>query len=159
MSRVTCTPYNFNQGASGATFPVSPSAGVDAAGAGGSTFATAWSGNSGVQFINNGYMLVYYVCGATPTTAYVLIGEPVGGQVPLYSTISYSITANTSGWLGPWSPQAYNQQSATNYQASFPGGASIGGVIGTAAVGMTCIDFTATTTLSARVMQLVPVLP
>ena len=83
----------------------------------GTAFATAWGSNLGVMIPNNGLIWLYYVCGATAGgVVQVLVGDLSGntGQVLPATTETYTIAASTSGWLGPWSPGTYNQQSPTN---------------------------------------------
>src|SRR5215471_15773165 len=78
---------------------------------------TAWSGQLGVMIPNNGQVVLGFACGATLAGTYqVLVGELVGstGQVLPATQITGTIAANTQGWLGPWSPATYNQQSPTN---------------------------------------------
>jgi hypothetical protein len=137
----------------GGTFPTAPATGIDAA-AVGTTFATAWAGAAtGVQFSNNGLLWLWYYNGATACTASYLVGDKAAGQPVLWSTVQVVLNTTGYGWLGPWSPAAYNQQDAAIHTAS------PGGVIGAAGVGLTCIDFSATGTLAVRLMQLVPVTP
>lgn len=159
-ARVAVLPVNFNAGSAGSAFPVAPAAGVDAVGAGGSAFATAWPGTiSGVMIPNNGQVLLYYICGATAAgVTQVLVGETVGntGQVLPATTYEYTIAANSSGWLGPWSPATFNQQA--------PASVTYSGLINVTALtagaqGSVVVDFTTTTTLSVRAYQLIPVQP
>lgn len=148
-----------------ATFPVTtPTVGIDAAGTGGTAFATAWSTTyAGVQFVNNGYMFLYVYNGATASAAYHLIGQKAGGQVQLYTTYTTTIPASGPGWLGPWPIQQYTQTDGAQFASgSGDGGASPGGLISAATpsgVGYTCIDFLNTTTLSVRLYQLIPAIP
>jgi hypothetical protein len=156
-SRVTMTPVSMNQFAfSGVTAigAVAPATGIDAVG-GNTAFATAWPGTlAGIQYVNNGSQWLWGYNGATPCNAYVLVGQKSGGLVQVYT--QYTIALPTTGYffLGPFSPAAYNQQDASQF-ASVAGGGGIapGGVIGTAAIGMTCIDFSATTTVAVRLYQ------
>jgi hypothetical protein len=140
-----------------ATFPVAPSAGYDLGSPGG-TF-TAWSGGLGVAIPNNGQVWLYYICGATAAGVYqVLIGDLIGntGQVAPATVESGTITASSSGWLGPWSPATYNQQAPTLV--------TYAGAINTTALtqpmqGCVVVDFTTITTLSVRAYTLIPVTP
>jgi hypothetical protein len=145
------------------TFPTAPAAGIDAAGTGGTSFATAWTGVQGIQFYNNGLCFVWFYCGATPAgVVQILQGRKTEGQLPPPATFGGSIAATTYGWLPPLSPQDFNQQDATAFNGSGgPGGAvaALGGAIGVSGVGFTCIDFTTVTTLAVRVYQLIPVTP
>jgi hypothetical protein len=167
-TRCPISPVNLNSSALAAamaTFPIStPTVGIDAAGTGGTAFATAWSTTyAGVQFVNNGSMFLYVYCGATTTSAYHLIGQKAGGQVQPYTTYTTTIGASSAGWLGPWSVQQYTQTDGAQFASgSGDGGASPGGLISAATpsgVGYTCIDFLNTTTLSVRLYQLIPAIP
>lgn len=141
------------------SFPTAPSAGIDAAGTGGSSFATPWTGLQGIEFVNNGMCIVWFYCGATPAgVVNILQGEKVAGQLPPAATFGGTIPATTYGWIPPLSPSAFNQQDQNAFSgSSAPGGVSLGGGVGSGGQGLTCIDFTTTTTLSVRVYQLNPV--
>lgn len=156
--RVTLLPVNLNSSPNGALWLTSGTPGYDLGSPGGSI--TAWSTTLGVQFANNGMMVLAYACGATLAGAtQVLIGTALnagGEQVLPATTISYSITANSSGWLGPWSPQLYNQTQPTNVTYS---GAINTTALTSAAQGCVVIDFTTTTTLAVRLYQLIPQIP
>jgi hypothetical protein len=143
----------------GGSFPATPAAGIDAAGTGGASFATAWTGLQGIMFQNNGLMFVWFYCGATLAgVVNILQGRKVEGQLPPSTTFGPTIAATSYGWLPNLSPADFNQQDATAFGGgSSPGGTSLGGAVGTAGVGLTCIDFTTTTTLAVRVYQVVPV--
>ena len=153
VARVACLPANFSAGAAGTTFPTYSAAGVDAAGAGGAAFATAWPGTiSGVYCANpNGLVWLYYVCGATAGgVTQVLVGEAVGatGQVLPATTETYTIALSTSGWLGPWSPSTYNQTpNAPNL--TYAGAVNATALVA-ATAGCVVVDFTTTTTLCVR---------
>lgn len=154
MARITIqpVPLNIAIGGSPGVFVPTASVGYDTGSPGG--VFTAWGAVNGVQFVNNGLMFLAYVNGATASTASILIGDKAGGAVPLFST--YQTVLGVSGapsWLPVLSPAAFNQQDSTVH-AGAPAG-----VIGAAAVGMTCIDFSATTTLGVRLYQLTPVSP
>jgi len=160
-ARVSMLPVNFNAGAAGSAFPTYTTPGVDAAGTGGTAFATAWPGTiSGVLIPNNGLVMLYYLCGATLAgVTQTLVGNtlPVGGaQVLPATTISYTIAANTSGWLGPWSSQQYNQEQPTN--VTYAGAVNVTALT-SAAQGCVVVDFTTTTTLAVRLYQLIPAIP
>jgi hypothetical protein len=156
MTRCTILPVNLNANAAGGVFPLAPAAGIDAAGAGGAAFGTTWASGpyQGVQFANNGQMILWIYNGATAGGASeVLIGGKVAGQVFPHTTLQYTITATNYHQLGPWSPQDFNQQDAAAHAAS------LGGAIGAGGVGMTCVDFTTITTIAVRLYQLIPVKP
>jgi hypothetical protein len=166
-SRVTMQPVNFNAGALGTAMATIPGAystpGVDAAGTGGTSFATAWPGTSaGVQFQNSGSMILMVWSGTTAgVIAYNLIGQKAGGQVEPYTTYSSTVAASSVGWLGPWSVGQFTQQDGAQF-ATGNGGAAPGGQINASTpsgVGMTCIDFNTTTTLAVRLYQLIPAIP
>jgi len=131
-----------------------PSAGVDAAGAGGTNFATAWGANSGIQFINNGSIMLYFWNGAASSAMRILVGRKVAGQLPIFSYNDITIAANSSAMFGPWSVLDYTQQDAAAYGGTTaPGGNNPNGAIGAAGVGFMCIDFTVITNLSVRLIQ------
>jgi hypothetical protein len=120
---------------------------------------TAWSTTLGVQIPNNGQIVLGFACGATLAGAYqVLVGDLVGatGQVLPATAYAGTIAANTSGWLGPWSPATFNQQSPTNVTYT---GAINTTALTSAAQGCVVIDFTTTTTLAVRAYQLIPISP
>ena len=134
--------------------------GVDAAGtatvAGQNAIATGWNGAAtGVQFANSGTGQTYlwFYNGGTACTAYYLVGQKVQGDVFPYTQESITLPTNQQGWLGPWSPQKYNQPDTTQFSGA-PAGA-----IGVAGQNMTCVDFTAVNTLVVRLYQLIPVSP
>jgi hypothetical protein len=141
---------NIGVGGSPGIFIPTGSVGYDT----GSGSFTAWSSNNGVQFVNNGQMFLAYVNGGTVCTASILIGAKAGGAVPLYSTYQTTLAATSGpGWLPPLSPAGFNQQDSSQHSGA------PAGVIGSAGVGMTCIDFSAITTLGVRLYQLIPVSP
>lgn len=156
--RVTLLPVNMNSTPNGALWPVAGSPGYDTGSPGGSF--TAWSTTLGVRFVNNGMMVLAFACGATLAGAtQVLVGSAIsagGSQVLPATTISFSIAANTQGWLGPWSPQTFNQQQAANVTYS---GAINTTALSSAEQNCVVIDFTTTTTLAVRLLQLIPQLP
>lgn len=142
------------------TYSVAPTwtwvpSGLDAAGSGGTAFASAWPilTGTGVQFQNNGLTWLWYYNGATACTASILIGQKVQGDVFPFAQDQATLVTNGSGWLGPFSAAKYNQVDASQF------GSAPGGVIGTAGVGLTCVDFSATGSLSVRLMQLIPAIP
>jgi hypothetical protein len=161
--RITVQPVLLNSVALTAvgSFPVAPSAGVDAAGTGGSAFATAWGSNAGIQFQNNGLCFVWFYCGATPAgVVNILQGRKVAGALPPSTEFGGTISANTYGWLPPLSAHDFNQVDTSAWGGgSSPGGSSLGGAVGSSGQGLTCIDFTTTTTLSVRVYQINQVQP
>jgi hypothetical protein len=160
-TRCTISPVTMNAAALAATmatFPVTtPTVGIDAAGTGGTAFATPWSTTyAGVQFINNGSMWLYVYNGASASVAYHLIGQKAGGQPEPFATISTTIPASGPGWLGPWSIQQYTQTDGSQFTGA-PGGLISAST--PSGVGYTCIDFTVLTTLSVRLYQLIPAIP
>jgi hypothetical protein len=151
--RVAISPVSFNAGAGGTAFPALPPAtpGYDTGSPGG-TF-TAWGSNNGVMIPNNGLIILVYWCGATAGgISEVLIGQTVGttGQVLPHTTQQFTITASSSGWLGPWNMNTYN---ISNVNANF--GSPVGGAVAAAAQGSVCVDFTTTTTLAVRAYQVI----
>jgi hypothetical protein len=164
-ARVAVIPAPFNTGSVVSVFPLYATvgtAGVDAVGAGGVAFATAWPGTiSGVQIPNqgNGAVWLYYTAGATAPGVYqVLVGELVGGtgQVLPATTETGTIAASTSGWLGPWSPATYNQMAPTVAAPASPINAT---ALTAAAQFCVVADFTVTTNLCVRAYQFVTVTP
>ena len=164
--RQTMTPVSMNQFAltGGGTQPigaVAPTAGCDAAGS--NTAFTAWGSLSptspfGIQYVNNGSQWLWYYNGATPTSAYILIGQKAGGLVEPYTQYTVVLGATSYGFLGPFSPAQFNQQDSSQF-LSGAGGVSPGGAILAAGLGMTCIDFLNTTTLAVRLYQCGTVTP
>lgn len=157
-ARVQLQPIPFNTNPNGpGLFVTATSPGYDTGSPGGSI--TAWSGQLGVYVPNNGQVILAFACGATLAGAYqVLVGDLIGntGQVAPATLEAGTIAANTVGWLGPWSPQTYNQQA--------PASVTYSGAINTqalvaAAQGCVVVDFTTTTTLALRAYQLIPVQP
>ena len=154
--RVTLQPIPLNLGAAGNTFITATAPGYDL---GSPSAITAWAGQLGVQIPNpGGNVILGFACGATAAgVAQVLIGDLVGntGQVLPATTLQYTIAANTTGWLGPWSPATYNIQSIAptwtgdiNTQA-----------LTVAAQGCVVIDLTTVTTLTLRAYSLIPIQP
>jgi hypothetical protein len=166
-SRVLMSPVSINaaalSGAASSFGAVAPSAGIDAAAAGGTTFGTAWPGIlAGVNYVGNGSQFLWGYNGANACTAYVLIGQKAGGQVQPYTT--YAITLPTSGYfiIPPLSPLQYTQQDASQFVTGVGnGGIAPGGQILTSGVGTICVDFSATTTstVALRLYQLTTVTP
>jgi hypothetical protein len=157
--RVTILPIPMNNTPNTpALFPSAPSAGYDTGSPGG-TF-TAWSTTLGVQIpVPNQQSTVWlwFWCGATLAGAYqVLIGDTVGNLNLPYPATTYAgtIAANTSGWLGPWSPSTFAQQQPANLTYT---GAINTQALTAAAQGCVVVDFTTTTTLSVRAYQTIPV--
>lgn len=157
--RVTILPIPMNNTPNTpAVFPSAPSAGYDLGSPGGSF--TAWSTTLGVQIPNpaqGSTVWLWYWCGVTAAGAYqVLIGDLIGntGTVAPATQYAGTIAASTSGWLGPWSPSTFNQQSPANvtYAAAINTQA-----LTAAAQGCVVVDFTTTTTLSVRAYQVIPV--
>jgi hypothetical protein len=162
--RLLVQPALFNQaGGAPSVFPLYATvgvAGVDAAGAGGAAFATAWSTNLGVMIPNqgNGAVWLYYTCGAATPTYQVLVGDLVGntGQVLPATTNAGTLVTSSSGWLGPWSPATYNQQAPT--QVTYAGAINTTPLTA-AAQGCIVVDFSATALLCVRAYQFVTVTP
>jgi hypothetical protein len=155
--RVTLLPIPLNLNPNGpAVWVPSTSPGYDL---GSPSAITAWSGQLGVMIPNNGQIILGYACGATLAGPYqVLVGDLIGntGQVAPATTEAGTIAANTTGWLGPWSPATYNQQAPT--LATYSGAINTTALL-QAAAGCVVIDFTTTTTLALRAYQLIPVSP
>jgi hypothetical protein len=157
MAGLLTTPLatvNFNQAATTGSFFSSgaPTAGIDLVGAGGNAFATAWSPNNVLLVPNtSGNVMLWYYCGASAAgVAQVLVGQSLAGQV-LPAATALTITATSSGWLGPFSPATYNVSNVN----LVPLNSSIAGTptITTwpaAALGCFAVAFTTTTTLSVR---------
>jgi hypothetical protein len=154
--RVTLQPIPFNLGAAGATFISSATPGYDL---GSPSAITAWAGQLGVMIPNpSGNVILGYACGATlGGVCQVLIGDLVGstGQVLPATTLQYTIAANTSGWLGPWSPATYNIQSI---QPTWTGDINTQALTA-AAQGCVVVDLTTVTTLALRAYSLIPIQP
>jgi hypothetical protein len=159
--RQVMTPVSMNQFAFSGTTPigaVAPAAGADYAGT--NTTFTSWgtlpafAGGPvlGINYANNGSQWLWYYNGATPTSAYVLIGVKAGGLVQQYTQYTTTIAATTYGFLGPFSPASFNQQDSTQFLAGGAGGTAPGGIID-GGLGLTCIDFLNTTTLAVRLYQ------
>jgi hypothetical protein len=160
--RITVAPVSQNQfSLSGNPMLfTAPAAGVDAAGTGGTAFATAWGANLGIQFINNGSISLLFWNGAAASVMRILVGRKVAGQLPIFSYNDITVAASSTAMFGPWSPQDYTQQDAAAYGgASAPGGAAPNGAIGAGGVGFMCIDFTVITNLSVRLIQSTDVSP
>lgn len=157
MTRCTIQPVTLNAGAlAGGTFPVAPGAGIDAAGTGGTSFTTTWATGpyQGVQFANNGLIMLWYYNNTTSCVVSILIGAKSAGVVPLFSTYQVTLPGSAQyGWLGPFSVQGFTQTDSSVHSGA-PGGA-----IGANGVGMTCVDFATTTNLALRAYQLVPAIP
>jgi hypothetical protein len=158
MARVTISPVNLTSLSTG-SFLAGSAVGCDATGTG--TAFASWSSLGsplGVQWINNGYSFLVVTNGATATAADILVGRKSGGGLlPVFNAETVIIGASPTLpiWLGPYSVQDFTQQDASQYASAL----SPAGVIGTTGVGMTCVDFTNTTTLTVRLYQLIPALP
>lgn len=158
--RVTIQPYTINaQALSGLGIAQGSGPGCDAT-ATGTAFASWASLGSplGIQYVNNGSQFLLVTNGATATAANVLVGRKGGGGfLPAFNQATTTITIGASVTMpipiGPFSVQDYTQQDSSQFSGA------PGGVIGTAGVGMTCIDFTNTTTLAVRLYQLIPAVP
>ena len=92
MARVTLTPVTL-AGAGGLTLP--------------SSGAQSLSGFTGVQFINNGLMMLAVYNGTGSQTITQQIGGKVQGLSPTVSAVS--LTASTNYLFGPWSAKDYMQ--------------------------------------------------
>jgi hypothetical protein len=136
------------------SFPTAPAAGYDTGSPGGSF--TAWSTTLGVmipQPAQQSTVWLWFFCGATLAGTYqVLVGDLIGstGQVAPATLETGSIAANSTGWLGPFSPSTYNQQAPT--QVTYAGAINTTALTA-AAQGCLVVDFTTTTTLSVRAYQ------
>ena len=161
--RLAVIPALFNTGPAVSVFPLYATvgaAGVDAVGAGGTAFATAWGTNLGVMIpnVSNGGVWLYYTCGAVTPSYQVLIGNVAGtsGQVPPATAEAGTLVTSSSGWLGPFSPSTYNQESPTTVTYT---GAINTTALTAAAQNAVVVDFTTTTTLCVRAYQFVTVTP
>ncbi len=161
--RLAITPAPFNTGSAVSVFPLYATvgaAGVDAAGAGGTAFATVWGTNLGVMIPNqgNGAVWLYYTCGAVTPSYQVLVGDLIGntGQVLAATTEAGTLATSSSGWLGPWSPATYNQQAPT--VVTYTGGLNTTALTA-AAQGCVVVDFSATASLCVRAYQNITVSP
>lgn len=145
--RVTLAPIPLSLGAAGSTWVTATTPGYDT----GTGTVTAWSGQLGVMIpLTARNVILAYACGATLAgTVQVLVGQPVGvtGQVLPATTVTYTIAANTSGWLGPWDVATYAQSNPTG--VTYTGGINTQALTA-AAQGCIVIDFTTTTTLALR---------
>jgi hypothetical protein len=152
---VTLQPIPFNLGALGATFIVSTTPGYDL---GSPSAITAWGTTTGVMIPNpGGNVILGYACGAVAGgVTQVLVGDVVAGQVLPATTFQYTIGANSTGWLGPWSPGTFNQQAPTSVTYT---GAINTTALTAAAQGCVVIDFTTFTNLAVRAYSLIPILP
>jgi hypothetical protein len=105
-----------------------------------------------------GNVILAYACGATAAgICQVLVGDLVGntGQVLPATTYQFTIAANTSGWLGPWSPVTYNIQSSA---VTYTGDINTQALTATAQ-GCVVVDLTTVTTLALRAYSLIPIQP
>jgi hypothetical protein len=156
-ARVTLQPIPLNLNPAGpGLWVVATSPGYDL---GSPSAITAWSGQLGVMIPNNGQVVLGFACGATPAGAFqVLVGDLIGntGAVLPATNIAGTISANTAGWLGPWSPATYNQQGPTLVTYA---GAINTQALTNAAQGCVVVDFTTTTTLALRAYSLIPIQP
>lgn len=154
--RVTLEPIPMNLTTGGALWLTAGTAGYDTGSPGGTI--TAWSTTLGVMIPNySGNVFLEFACGATPAgICQVLLGQLVDGQVMPATTVEYTITANSQGWLGPWSPSAFSQKSPTT--VTYTGGVNTTALT-SAAQQCVVVDFTTTTTLAVRARSLSPVTP
>jgi hypothetical protein len=157
-TRVAVVAAPFNQGGTTvATFAPYVSAGVDAVGAGGTTFGTSWPGGGGGGVVipnqGNGAVWLYWVSGAAGAgITQVLVGQQAAstGQVLPATTEQMTLPATSSGWLGPWSPATYNQSAPTVVTYT---GLINATALTLAAQGCVVIDFTTVTNLCVRAYQ------
>ncbi len=161
--RLAVTPAPFNTGSTVSVFPLYATvgaAGVDVAGAGGTSFATVWGTNLGVMIPNagNGAVWLYYTCGAVTPSYQVLVGDLIGntGQVLAATAEAGTLATSSSGWLGPWSPATYNQQAPT--VVTYTGGLNTTPLVA-GAQGCVVVDFSATASLCVRAYQNITVSP
>ena len=157
MTWVAIVPVSMNSAPLTGTFYTggAPTAGYDTGSPGG-TF-TAWSGVSGVYYPNySGNVWLWYYCAATGAgVTQLMVGEMVAGQVVPVGT-TRTIAATESGYLGPLSPQTYNQTgtSITAFSTT-----PLAGALPAGAAGCTAVCFTTTTTLSVRAYTMSGVQP
>lgn len=151
--RVTLLPVNLNASAlTPGVWLAAGTAGYDTGSPGGTI--TAWSTANGVQYVNNGLIVVGYANGTGSVTADILVGRKAGGGLlPAFGAQTVTIAATSAGWIGPFSVQDYTQTDSSQYSGA-PAGA-----IGTTGVGLTCIDFSSVTNLTIRLYQLIPAVP
>jgi hypothetical protein len=155
---VTLQPIPMNLAAlAGGTWIPSTTPGYDL---GSPSAITAWAGQGGVMIPNpGGNVILAYACGATLAgVTQVLVGDVIGatGLVAPATSEQVTIAANSSGWLGPWSPATFNQQAPTAVAYT---GMINSTALTAAAQGCVVIDFTTTTTLAIRALSLIPVQP
>lgn len=127
-------------------------AGGDGIAAGLNAFALAWpAAATGVAFVNSsGNIWLWYYNGTQACTASYLVGQKTAGDVFPFTEEQVTLATSGQGWLGPWSPQKYNQQDGTQFSGS-PGGL--------VTPGTTCIDFSNASTLVVRAYQFSPITP
>lgn len=99
MTYVTLTPVTL-VGASGLTLPSS----------GAQSLATF----QGVQFVNNGLMMLAVYNGTGSQTITQNIGGKIQGLSPTVSAVS--LTASTNYLFGPWSARDYTQLDGSGFQ-------------------------------------------
>lgn len=153
--RVLLQPIPMNTTPNGALWLTAGTPGYDL---GSPSAITAWGTALGVMIPNpGGNSFLEFACGGTAGgTAQVLVGDVVGatGQVLPATVYQYTITATSSGWLGPWSAGSYNQQAPTLVTYT---GAINTQALTALAQGCVVVDFTTTTTLAVRARTLNPV--
>jgi len=108
--------------------------------------------------VSNGGVWLYYTCGAVTPSYQVLIGNVAGtsGQVPPATAEAGTLVTSSSGWLGPFSPYTYNQESPTTVTYS---GAINTQALTATAQGCVVIDFSSGASLCVRAYQNVTVTP
>jgi hypothetical protein len=147
--RVQLLPIPLSAGAGGTTWVTSGTAGYDTGSPGGTI--TAWSTTLGVYIPNpSKQVILAFACGATAAgVVQVLVGKTVGttGQVLPATIETYTISASSSGYLGPWDTATYNQSNPTG--VTYTGGINTTALV-SGAQGCVVIDFTTTTTLAVR---------
>jgi hypothetical protein len=142
-------PFSLNATPAG-VFNAAALSSYGSASSGTSTIAipTAWGTPSGANAVAvpnpSGNVMFWYGCGATAAGAVqVLVGEQVAGGQILPATTAMSITAASTGWIGPYSPAAYNIQNPANP----PAGSVVTGNMPAAYAGCLVVEFTLCTTL------------
>ena len=140
-------PYNLNATpTTGVFFSTTPASfGYD-----NGTTVTAWGGSNVVLVPNSsGNTFLWYYCGTTAAgIAQVLVGQVLAGQA-LPAATAQTLTASSSGWLGPFSPAVYNIDNVNVVPGSIAGSPAIA-TWPNAALGCYAVAFTTTTTLLVR---------
>lgn len=124
------------------------------------TAPTAWGTPSGANAVAvsnpSGNVFFWYWCGATAAgVVQVLVGEQLAGGQILPATTAMSITAASTGWIGPYSPATYNIQNPLNPPAS----SVVTGNMPAAYQGCLVAEFTLCTTLVVAAYSFASVQP